>query len=253
MRRPVLVRRREVWIPTVWGWLFILIVGAGTLVLAGRHAHSFLAPNQPSGAHLLIVEGWMSASELDQAVDGFRDGGYERIITTGGPIEPGLGRSDHASYAGLARDYLVQRGLPGISVTAVPAPASGQDRTYLSAVMVREWLEQSGLAVDAIDVLSSGVHSRRSWALYRVAFGSRVRIGILAARPISYDPDGWWRTSVGAKTVMSEALSWIWTEVFFRPGEPGSHEEKWGVPQTAPRSEAQAPPVLARDAGTKVR
>lgn len=228
MRRPVLVRRREVWIPTVWGWFFILIVGAVAIVLAGRHAYSFLAPNQPSGARLLVVEGWMSPGELDQAIDRFRDGGYGRIVTTGGPIEARLAPFDHASYAELARDYLVQRGLPSLSVTAVPAPASARDHTFLSAVMVREWLERSGLAVDALDVFSSGVHSRRSRALYRVAFGSRVRVGILAARPTTYDPDAWWRSSAGAKAVISEALGWIWTEVFFRPGAPGSHEEKWG-------------------------
>ena len=218
MKRPVLVRRKVVWIPTVWGWLLILTVGAGALLLAGRHAHSFLAPNQPSGARFLVVEGWMPPRELDQAAEEFRNRGYERIITTGGPVEAGLDRVGHASYAELARDFLVQSGIPSISVTAVPAPASVQDRTYLSAVMVREWLGQSGLAVDALDVLSSGVHSRRSWALYRVALGSRVSVGIIAARPTTYDPDAWWRTSVGAKAVISEALNWIWTEIFFHPG-----------------------------------
>jgi hypothetical protein len=218
MKRLVLVRRREIWIPTVWGWLFILLVGAGASMLAGRHAHSFLAPNQPSGARFLVVEGWIPPRELDQAVEAFRNGGYEHIITTGGTVEDGLHRSNPASYASLARDYLVRRGVPNISATAVPAPASDHDRTFLSAVMVRAWLGQSGHAVDALDVFSSGVHSRRSWVLYRMAFGSRVSVGIIAARPSTYDPDAWWRTSVGAKVVISEALNWIWTEIFFQPG-----------------------------------
>lgn len=226
MRRLALVRRREIWVPTVWGWLFILVVGAGTLIWTGLHVHSFLAPNKPSGARLLVVEGWMPSDQLDQAVDRFYEGGYERVITTGGPIESALNRFGHTSYAEWARDYLVQRGLPGVAVSAVPAPASNQDRTFLTAVIVREWLTRSGPAVDALDVLSPGVHSRRSWALYRLAFGSQVRIGIFAARPTRYDPDAWWKTSAGAKTVLSEALGWFWTQVFFRPGAPGSHQEK---------------------------
>ena len=230
MQWPVLVRRREIWIPTIWGWLFALIITAGTLMVAVRHAHSFLAPDQPSGGRLLVVEGWMPRAELDQAVEKFRDGSYERVITTGGPVHSALDRDGRASYAEMARDYLVQRGLPATSVVAVAAPASGQDRTFLTAVMVREWLRQSGLAVDALDLFSTGVHSRRSWSLYRLAFGSRVQIGILAARPTTYDPDAWWRTSVGAKTVIPEALGWVWTEVFFHPGAPGSHAEKWGKP-----------------------
>ena len=206
----------------------MLVVGAGILIRADRHANSFLAPNKPSGARLLVVEGWMLSDQLDQTVDRFHDGGYERIITTGGPIESALNRFGNSSYAELTKDYLVQRGLPGNSVSAVPALASNQDRTFLTAVMVRERLTKSEPAVDALDVLSSGVHSRRSWALYRLAFGSCVRIGILAARPTIYDPDAWWTTSAGAKTVLSEALGWFWTEAFFWPGAPGSHEEKWG-------------------------
>jgi hypothetical protein len=170
----------------------------------------------------------MSAEELDQVIDRFRGGDYKNIVTTGGPIEATLVPVAHTTYAELARDYLVRHGLPSLSVTAVPAPASAQDRTFLSAVMVREWLERSRLAVDALDVYSPGVHSRRSRALYRAAFGSRVRIGILAARPTDYDPDAWWRTSAGAKTVITEALGWIWTNLFFWPSTPGSVEEKWG-------------------------
>ena len=253
MRRLVLVRRREVWIPTFWGWLLILLVGSGTLVFAGRHLHAFLAPNHPSGARLLVVEGWMFRDELGPAVEGFRGGRYQRIITAGGPIEAGFERLGHASYADWTRDNLVQIGLPSDSVIAVSAPASAQDRTYLSAVMVREWLEKSGLAADAIDVLSSGVHSRRTWLLYRMAFGPRARIGILAARPIAYDSDAWWTTSAGAKTVISESISWIWTEIFFQPSAPGSHEEKWGNPRVAPRTATDAPPDSAPDAGAKVR
>ena len=218
MRWPVLVRRRKVWVPTVWAWLLIFITGAGGFLFAGRHAHSFLAPNQPVGGCVLVVEGWMPPGELDQAVEVIRKGRYEHVITTGGPVEGWLERVGHSSYAGLARDYLMQHGVPGVSVTAVSAPASDQDRTYLSALTAREWLRQSDYAVEALDVLSSGVHSRRTWSLYRLAFGSHVSVGIIAARPTTYESEAWWRTSAGAKAVVAEAINWVWTEIFFRPG-----------------------------------
>lgn len=232
MKWPLLARQQALWIPTIWGWIFILIAGIGALVVAGRQVHSFLAPNQPSGARLLVVEGWMSLGELDQAADVFRDGGYERMITTGAPTEIGADRLAAASYAELARDYLVARGLPATSVTAIPSPASAQDRTFLNAVMVREWLERTGTTAYALDIFSAGVHSRRSWALYRIAFGPQARIGIIAARPTDYDPETWWQSSPGAKTVLLETLSWIWTELFFQPPARGSHEEKWGGAQS---------------------
>jgi hypothetical protein len=238
MKRPALARRREVWIPTVWGWLTILAASCLAFVFVLRHIPSFLAPNRPVGARLMVVEGWMPPDELDQAVAAFHSGGYERIVTTGGPIPQGFERLGCASFAELARDFLLKRGLQDGSVIAIPAPASAQDRSFLNAVMLREWAKQEGLALDALDLFSSGVHSRRSWVLYQMALGPTVRVGILAARPGAYDLDAWWRTSVGAKTVLSETIGWIWTELFFRPGAPGSHEEKWGDPRVTPRPAA---------------
>jgi hypothetical protein len=222
-----LLRRRNVWLPTLWGWLFLALAAGAAALLAVLQVYAFLAPRAPVGARLLVVEGWLPAAELDQALGEFRDGGYARLVTTGGPIENGFERDDTGSYAERARDYLVRHGVAGNAVVAVPAPASAQDRTYLNAVMVREWAAQSGVALDALDVFSSGAHSRRSWLLHAAALGPRVRVGILPATPSTYDPAHWWRSSAGAKEILGESIAWLWTELFFHPGTPGSHAEKW--------------------------
>lgn len=224
---PALIRRREIWIPSIWGWLLILGIVAGALLAAGRCIHPFLALDEPAGARLLVIEGWLTPEELDQAMLRFRSGNYTSIITTGGPVPADLYRKDAISYAELARNYFVRRGFKAEVVTAVPAPESAQDRTYLSAVMVREHLKHSGRTLAALDIYSSGVHSRRTRTVYRMAFGSSVDIGILAAKPTAYDPDAWWTTSTGAKTVVMEAISWVWTGVFFHPPALGTHQEKW--------------------------
>jgi hypothetical protein len=231
MKRPALFRRRHVWVPTLWTWLILLVAGAAAALFAVRHVYAFLAPSEPVGGAVLVIEGWMPTDELDQAIRAFFDGPYKQVLVTGGPIENERERerAGASSYADEAREYLVRRGLPSGSVVAVPAPASAQDRSYLNAVMVREWVARSGLPVDALDVFSSGVHSRRSWLLHRMAFGPGVRVGILAATPSSYDPQAWWRTSAGAKDVLGESIGWLWTELFFHPPQRGSPEERWGV------------------------
>lgn len=226
MRR--LFKRREIWLPTFWGWGLVLIVIAGATLLAGRLIYPFLAVTDPVNARVLVIEGWMAPDELDQAVNQYRKSRYATVITTGGPVTASLDRLSFPSYAGLARDYLISRGLPADIVTAVPAPKSAQDRTYLSAVMVRNWLIQTGGMVEALDLYSAGVHTRRSRALYDMAFGSDMRIGVFAAKPADYDPEAWWTTSAGAKTVLTEFISWGWTAVFFHRPSPGSHAEKWG-------------------------
>jgi len=71
------------------------------------------------------------------------------------------------------------------------------------------------------------VHARRSWLVYRMAFGDGVEVGVLSARPTGYDLQRWWTTSTGVKTVIGEALSLAWTKCCFWPAPKGSHEERW--------------------------
>jgi hypothetical protein len=119
--------------------------------------------------------------------------------------------------------------VPAEAIAVVSTPESARDRTYLSAVMVREWIGRSGLAVRGLDVLSEGAHARRTWRLYRMALGGDLAVGIRAAPP-GYDRTAWWRSSQGAKEVLGEAIAWSWTACCFHPGPHGSLDEKWGSP-----------------------
>ncbi len=198
------------------------------LVLVFWRLHVFLSPSAPLGSGLLVVEGWVGKSELRSAIEVFREGDYELLVTSGGPM---FDWTEHYStYAERAGDYLRQRGFPDEKLAVVAAPASAQDRTYLSAVVVRDWLVESGRDVDSLDLVSSGPHTRRSWQLYRLAFGNGVRIGAIAAASAEYDASAWWKTSIGARTLVSEAVAWLWTTCCFWPGPRGSHQEKWGLP-----------------------
>jgi hypothetical protein len=225
-----LFRRRQVWVPTLWTWLVLAALGALAVFAAVRNVYAFLAPSRPVGARVLVVEGWMADAELDQAPAVIRSGGYERVVTTGGPIERDCERVSAPSYAERARNHLIGAGIPAAEVTAAPAPASAQERTFLNAVMVREWAERTGAKLETVDVFSSGVHSRRTWLVYGLELGPQTRVGILAATPTTYDAGAWWRTSAGAEEVLGQAIAWLWTELLFRPGPRGSPQERWAVP-----------------------
>jgi len=215
-----LLQKREVVVPTLWGWIALLVAGAVAVLFAALNLHAFLAVDQPVGAKLLVVEGWIEPQGLDQAIAAFRSGRYERVVTTGGPIDR-WPPSGHHTYADLAADYLRRHGLADASVTAVPAPGSSVERTYLSAVMVRAWAGRAGLVLEQLDVFSSGTHARRSRLLYRLAFGGKVRIGVYAARSTDYDGREWWRTSVGVRDVLDQAVGLLWVKCFFWPSRPG--------------------------------
>jgi|SRR5688572_20980853 len=229
MRWPALAKRRQVLLPTAMGWLLIAGLLSAGLARAWRGVFPFLAVQEPADASILVVEGWMDREGLDQAFELARQGDYARVVTTGGPIESWPERIGCASYAELAADYLLQLGLPPAQVSSFPAPASAQERTFLSAIEVRDRLRAEGADVRALDIFSWGCHARRTRLLYRLAFGPGVEIGIRSAASSRFGTSDWWRSSAGAKSVLQESIALLWTELFFWPPEPGSHAERWAV------------------------
>lgn len=235
-RGPSLLRRRSVWVPTPWGLaLLLLLVVAAALVFA-RYIGVHLSRSEPArgadgrGAQTLVVEGWLPAGGLDAAVAAFRAGRYERVVVSGGPFEDWPEDKRFATYAERATDYLKRHGLADATVTAAPAPSTANDRTFVSAVVVRDWAAKSGTRLGAIDLFSSGVHAHRSRLVFRMAFGPSVEIGVLAAPPVDHDPARWWTTSAGAKAVLGETLSVAWTHCCFWPDQPGSLREQKAAP-----------------------
>jgi hypothetical protein len=234
--RPALLTRRSIWLPTVWGWLVVFVLAFVLVGLMLGGVHEFLAEDDPGvGAEVLVVEGWLGPDELREAVPLMRSAGYRKVVTAGGPIRAWAERLGASTYAGLARQYLIEQGLNAHDVIAVASPDSAQNRTYLSAVMVREWALAQTPPPRRIDVLSSGVHSRRTRRMYQLAFGNSARVGIRSAQPSDYEVETWWQTSAGAKAVVVESISWLWSVLLFHPPAQGSEEELWSDPEAIRR------------------
>jgi len=236
---PAWFRRRQIWLPTWQGALLLVVVVAAASLIALRHLASYLATNDPvaardgRGAKTLIVEGWLDEDGLDAAIAVIATGRYQRVIASGGPIVDGWreGRS-WPTYAERAADYLRRHGVTSIPVVAVAAPEALQDRTFRSAVVVRDWLRRQDDKLDAVDLFSGSVHARRSRLVFRMAFGPEVDVGILAAAPRRYALERWWTTSEGVKAVLGEAISLAWTACCFAPPTPGSGEGRSPMPRS---------------------
>jgi uncharacterized SAM-binding protein YcdF (DUF218 family) len=232
MKFPALLRRRSLVLPTLMGWSLILLAcGLGALYLL-RGMADFLTVYEPADADYLVIEGWMNKEELDQSLDYFKSGNYRLAIIVGGPISNDFHGID-ANYAKRAADYLRGQGLAESQSVVIAAPYSAQDRTFLNAVMTRDWFARQGTKPSRVDVFSSSVHTRRSRALYQLAFGDEVTVGVIPSRPEFFDPAQWWRTSDSGKTVAIEFAAWLLVKCCFSPGEPGSHLEKWGIEKSS--------------------
>ena len=109
----------------------------------------------------------------------------------------------------------------------VGAPHSTLERTFLSAVVLRDRLAQEGESVSRLDIVSLGPHGRRTRLLYEHAFGDGVDVGIVSVPSREYDPNRWWASSEGTRSVVTEALGMAWTLCCFDPGPRGSELATW--------------------------
>lgn len=238
MSKFALLRKRHIWFPTVWGILLILLLlTIGSLFILKQLA-VILAPNAPlEDRTYLVVEGWQNEASLLSALAIFNAEGYHFMITTGGPNTRFLNPA-HTSYAEQAGDFMLTQGLSPEKLIVIPAPESAQERTYLSAVMIRDWLALKGAELTALNIHTSHVHARRTRSLYAQAFPN-IDIGIYAAAPQGFELNTWWKTSEGARSVITELTGNIWVMCCFQPGEPGSHYEKWAVEKSDQSSDSR--------------
>lgn len=214
-------------------WLIVplLLVIFATVLLGMKNVAFYLAVNEPNQGDYLVVEGWQSEHSLKQALAVFQNGSYQYLITTGGPDSRRI-NPEYKTYAEQSANFLLSQGLDATRLIVIPAPASAQDRTFLSAVMVRNWFISRDNKSLALDVFTQGVHARRTYTLYKMAFRKSDEIGIYASEPNSYELKRWWQTSEGAKSVVTEVVGMVWVKCCFNSGVQGSHQEKWGLIKT---------------------
>jgi uncharacterized SAM-binding protein YcdF (DUF218 family) len=212
-----LLRQRSCLVPTFKGWAFLLIAVVVLAILFTRALLPFLAVNQPISDGLLAVEGWTPDYGLEAAVEEFKRDHYQKIYVTGGPLDYGTYLNEYKTYAQLGAANLVKLGLDSNVVQAVPAPRVRQDRTYTSAVTLKQWLLAHDIKPTRIHLISEGPHTRRSRLLYEKAMGPGVVIGVTSIPSRAYDQDRWWHYSAGVRNVLDEALAYLYARFLFYP------------------------------------
>jgi len=221
-----LLDRKERWSLSWRGRLVLasalLLVGA--LVLKG--VYPFLAITHRVNANILVVEGWIHEYAIRAAVKEFQSNKYQRVFTTGGPVQGTGGyTNDFCTSASVGADLLKKWGLPDERLQMVPSRVMDRDRTYGSAVALRNWFREHNMAVSSIDVVTEDVHARRTRLLFQKAFGKDVQVGIIGVANVDYPANRWWHYSQGLKNVVSEFAAYLYARLFFFPSD-AAHPRK---------------------------
>ncbi|MGB3648150.1 MAG: hypothetical protein WA992_06380 [Desulfobulbales bacterium] len=213
-----LIERKECWRITWIGWMWLLALGGLTLFLFLLTIHPFLAPTKPVDADILIVDNFLEDYGLKELSDEFRSKNYSLILSAGvrlpqgSPLAAEYKTSGELSAAILKKFGISEKAI----VPIIPKPVE-RDRTFASALTVKNWLEQNNIQSKGINLFSIGPHARRSWMLYKEAMGEEIPVGIITCENREYDPKRWWKTSSGVRTVLDETIAYIYAKLLFNP------------------------------------
>lgn len=212
-----LVVRRSGWFLSFRGWVALLVAVAGLCAALVLSVHPFLAVTERTETPYLVVEGWVPNYALEESITEFRSKPYRKMFTVGGDILSGVNVEPADNHA----DYTVKRlawlGMKPSLVQAVPSGAHFRDRTYSSALALKQWVDRNDPSVTSFNLVTVGVHARRSRLLFQEAFGEKVRVGIISVEDREYDPKRWWQYSEGVKEVLSEGAGYLYARFFFHP------------------------------------
>jgi hypothetical protein len=230
-----LLERKERWGLSGRGWLIFTLIALVTAYLLCLNLHPFLAVTHRVNTNVLVVEGWIQRDAIRAAAAEFNRGSYGHIFTTGGP-ENGSGGyvNDYQTSASVGAEALKKQGIPDEVIQMVPSHVIGRDRTYSSAIALRETFRESNIPVHGINVLTEDCHARRTQLLYQKALGKNVEVGIIAVPNPDYNPKYWWRYSDGVREVIGESIAYIYARLFFYPSR-SLEQEKVCEPSQASR------------------
>lgn len=216
-----LLRRRQALCLSWRGRLLSLAAVALAIAFAALRIQPFLAVTDATPGGALVVEGWVPDYALKSALVLAKGGAYAPLLVTGEPLKIGEPLSAYKTYAELGAATLNQLGaFP--SAQAVPATAVIRDRTYASALALRDWLRARGPLPAKLTLLTLGAHARRSRLLFEKVFGPGVKIGVIAVSNRDYDAARWWRFSEGFRNVTDEAIAYLYARFLFSPAAEAS-------------------------------
>ena len=218
-----LFAKRERWGLTWQGWLALLLVVALAAVTFLTKIHPFLTSTDKVESNIMVVEGWVHDYVIQAAAKEFRAGNYQRAFSTGGPSAGSGGYTwDADTSASVGAGQLRAAGVPPAALQMVASHVIGRDRTYYSAVALRDWFHEHDMDVKSFNIVAESTHARRTWFLFQEAFGDKVKVGVITIQNPDYDAKRWWQSSDGFRDVISEAIAYFYARFLFHPAEAGS-------------------------------
>ena len=128
-------------------------------------------------------------------------GGHDRIL------------NNYTSHPEIIRNKLIAAGIDSSRIITVTGRKTVVNRTLTGAIAFRDWLKTSGYKVEGVNILTMGIHARRTWLTYKNVLDKSCRVGIIALP----DTSRLYQKKTGLLGTLAEALDLIYYQVILLP------------------------------------
>ncbi len=111
------------------------------------------------------------------------------------------------SRADETANYLKVLGIDAERIKSVAFEQGYGNQTLLAALSCEEWILLTDIR--SFNLISAGVHSRRSWITYKTVFGDSFKVGIISLEPMKYKRENWWKSPNGYIMMIDELFSYL--------------------------------------------
>jgi hypothetical protein len=199
--------------------MLVLLAAIIITAVGLRTLYPFLAITETVPTRILVLDGWLPTYDINKAAALYLAGHYQTLLDVNGTYDFQAVDQDPGNAYIVSR-ILVRDGIPREQVNPVVFQGVKIDRTYISAVAVKEWCRQHGIPLQSLDIATLGPHARRSRLIYEKALGKGVKVGVIALDDPAYDSLRWWRSSEGVREVLFEFVAYVYVRFLFLTPQP---------------------------------
>jgi uncharacterized SAM-binding protein YcdF (DUF218 family) len=195
--------------------IFLAILGLFLIFVNGLHP--FLAVSDPVPGGILVIEGWVHDINIEQTAIKFSAAHDRDVFILSALHASGSEREWGREHSEYIAAKLKRSGVSPERVHLIFCEVSKKDRTYHTAVALKSWLQERGIPVDSLNVITMGAHARRSRLLFQKAFGDKVKVGVIPIDDPDHDSAHWWRSRDGVGQMIYQCFAYIYAKFFFHP------------------------------------
>lgn len=213
-----LFSKRERWGLSLWGYVLVLLVISLLVRIFLFNIVPFLGAENRIDSQVLILEGYIEDRAFPAIIEEVNRIKPQLIIATGTSYDQGFYITGIPSAAYLIAHSLFALGIDTALVHIVPVhPDVVVDRTYSSALTSRKYLEENFPEIRRVSLVSTSVHARRSYYLFKKVFQPQYQIGNIVVPSHVFKYNDWFKSSRGFRAILSETIAWVYVRLFFRP------------------------------------